>query len=782
MGRNSSLKPPAKKKQPSSKPCSSRHIYSSPLKPSESRAAKMFSFKQGTNLTLARPLDEQESLGIGHKNEYNFEKWSLEESKIFKNNAKFSFCSLIIMLLYILSFLLENRSGDLTLMKNALEPAIFLKNKASSAGQPKQIVFKEITDTYDGFLFCIEKLTFFFTDYKEKMPDKNFVESAFYTGSYREFYNFTEWRIIQSFNLLMGARIKVTIDGSALNQTDDIKFNEFYPSNIETSTVAAQLSELQNNVIVKNNATSVTLKSVSFELLFYNYNKETAQLQNIGFSADLKGFNKETSAILFLPRFNDVHSKYLTLQIIVWVIRLIYLLNLLGFIYSFVSDFIILTQTSWFEFKNRFDIRYIIYMVYAVINLYFFYEYIMLLLSTPLFSGSPMKTEQDFNRWLDIGDRQKDLYAINGLTIILIVIRLTEMIQVAFRSTLSTIFYSLGVVKKVLGSYFLIILLFMVYFIIDANLNISSQEKKFSSFGKSAELVLLSIFQNIEFTSDSLLPAHDLRFSFFFYTLFLTFNTFVMQFFLAIMVSPFLAISDKYQFAIEASVKYENQSNIGMGTKLWHLLSFRYFNKEAYNERTRQKIKKNEIVNKNNMVKINRLIKKEIITAKDIHGFEQEDSEEDEENVEVFEKKKESKVQKKSMKEILFGNLDLLGLTKNSQVETNLVSRDIYIDNIQRVMNGVKMKKAYDVRMKTIEARSNVPGNCCSTVCYILYIFLFVTVLSRQLNIPKNFKSRSAMRSFVKNFEFTNPDYEQKLNYFDMATLSDTKSFFLNVE
>ena len=102
-------------------------------------------------------------------------------------------------------------------------------------------------------------------------------------------------------------------------------------------------------------------------------------------------------------------------------------------------------------------------------------------------------------------------------------------------------------------------------------------EPAFGTISDCFEIVVLSIFQDIQFKRYSLTDYRNdnMYTSLYFYMLFLFYNTFALQFFLAIVVFPFSNLRRKYQLSIEAAVAYENESQVPLGKTLNYLLMFR---------------------------------------------------------------------------------------------------------------------------------------------------------------------------------------------------------------
>jgi hypothetical protein len=174
------------------------------------------------------------------------------------------------------------------------------------------------------------------------------------------------------------------------------------------------------------------------------------------FKNDAQGFTKDSTKMLFLPRFNDNLSQFFTIQLIVWFIRSIYLIDFLSFVYLFIEELVILLGRSSVEIRARMSFRYITYAVYSVINTKYFIDYILLLSTPILYKGVPISSEDEFNRWIDLADKQKQLYVINGILTVLLITRIMEMIRAKFRTALLLVFYSFEAVSKIILGFFIV--------------------------------------------------------------------------------------------------------------------------------------------------------------------------------------------------------------------------------------------------------------------------------------------------------------------------------------
>ena len=79
---------------------------------------------------------------------------------------------------------------------------------------------------------------------------------------------------------------------------------------------------------------------------------------------------------MFLPRFNDPTSKYFNEQIIVWIIRLVYLCYFIFFVVNFIlGDITIFVKQTIAQKKLAFSMNMIIYLLYVIVNTNYFLQY-----------------------------------------------------------------------------------------------------------------------------------------------------------------------------------------------------------------------------------------------------------------------------------------------------------------------------------------------------------------------------------------------------------------------
>lgn len=342
-------------------------------------------------------------------------------------------------------------------MNQALKP--FIHNKTlqleDGLGTIYYPNYEAVTDTTMAYYFVYSQVGLITSYYDEPEPGKNFYQAAFANGKFDDIYDFVRWRMIQTYNLFMGARFKMsyTIPGKPKRE-----YVSFLPSNVDPIEAFNQSVQLETQ-LVEEGVKAQYIHQVSLELLFYNYNIETAAYYTFDFlnKGDVGGgFSKTADELLFMPRVNDNLSNYFYTQILVWLIRGAYLISFILFVYKFGQDLFLMLRSSTEVISEKLSFWYVIYAVYIVINSKYFVDYLYLLASPLLYTGVPVTTHEQFDRWIDMAQNQKAIMVLNGLLTILLITRIMEMLSVKFRSVLTLVFFSFSTTGKYLVAYFIV--------------------------------------------------------------------------------------------------------------------------------------------------------------------------------------------------------------------------------------------------------------------------------------------------------------------------------------
>jgi hypothetical protein len=134
---------------------------------------------------------------------------------------------------------MENRSNDLRQMNLAIEDLIHNKSQIETI-YPLQ--FSNVSDIIDAVSFCEQQLSMLLVANKEPMANRQFIDSAFVLEKYSEYYDFIEWRLIQSFNAFMGSRLIINHYEKGQAQKSSIKTKQlFFKSDPTKDEVTQQL-------------------------------------------------------------------------------------------------------------------------------------------------------------------------------------------------------------------------------------------------------------------------------------------------------------------------------------------------------------------------------------------------------------------------------------------------------------------------------------------------------------------------------------------------------------
>jgi hypothetical protein len=383
--------------------------------------------------------------GASKKTGYSRRSSILAFGKLLSNISSF-----IIIILYVVSFIMENRSSDLNLMKQALKP--YILNKTLSTGNSKSPKYDQISDLEMAFVYMNNQIMLLLVESDEPLPDKTFYQSVFADGQHNDTYSYIQWRPIQTYNLYMGARLTIAFTPPKMASRSSVVF---FSSNMDGAVANSVLVGLETSrAALKLKAED--FQFIKFELLFYNYNIETAAHYTFNFENTKAGFKKSLDEVLFMPRANDFMSAYFWTQAIVWVIRTIYLVTFIYFVFNFIQELILILSKSSIEIRENLSFWYVIYIVYTVVNIKYFIDYSGLLLSPVLFKATPIENSAQFDTWKLMGTNQKSIMVLNGILTILLITRIMEMLSVRFRSVLTLVFYSFVETSEYLVSYFIV--------------------------------------------------------------------------------------------------------------------------------------------------------------------------------------------------------------------------------------------------------------------------------------------------------------------------------------
>lgn len=336
----------------------------------------------------------------------------------------------------------------------------------------------------------------------------------------------------------------------------------------------------------------------------------------------------------------------------------------------------------------------------------------------------------------------------------------------------------------------------------------STIEPSFNSIPSTIQIVLISVFQDIDFPQYSL-TAHknDLILpSIFFYLLFLVFNTFAMQFFLAIIVFPFASLRRKYQVCLEAIEQYEKGSNISAVTLFINLVTFRLVEvknvspedqakqyKDMSDDIDNTKTNKDGSARNAQSSRIYRQMKAEASlkptnskvgrkSIVSINGFQQLAKNAVKKMREMSKPDKSNLVKgwnKNKMFEILKGNYDII--MGRGTGASQIVSRDTYINKMEAIVAYFSRKRQHSLDKKVAEVTTGVFSNLLSSCLYFIYIVIFMSMLTFQLENTNTFKSSQAFSNYISSQKFSYAKYNDQISFTEISTFNEYRAWIDSV-
>lgn len=385
---------------------------------------------------------------------------------------------------------------------------------------------------------------------------------------------------------------------------------------------------------------------------------------------------------------------------------------------------------------------------------------------------------------------------------IVLVVKLMDMIKVKFHSTLKIVFEAFAAVSSLLYAFAIIVLLLLSSFMTYGMLVMNYYVPGLGSVGQISKEVLLSIFQDAPTETDSLIKAHyssDSLFPIIYnFALFITFNTFCFQFLLAMIVSSYQIIRSKYLISIKTTVVYSEMVNTPIMTKLMHLLTFTTFNKSiAQTDMRTLEAKDQSITPRSKLIQDPNLpkeyfkyladgstppSKKESLQTKSDHrmrdkrlGSFRQGSKlvmEEVEKAQAESKSFQQMVDKRTMKEIMFNNLELIGLLPFID-PNSIISRDIYLLKMGSIRQKLIAERATQMHRQVKELLSNVFIQFCKFLIYLIYITLYVLMITRHLDIVERSSTVEGLKNDNKMLTSKNPRYLSSVSFTNIVTLSD---------
>ena len=98
----------------------------------------------------------------------------------------------MIIILYVVSFILENRSSDLNLMNQAIKPFLLNKTGYFDDTGVEMPNYEKVNEAIAGLDFAIGQLELLLVAYDEPMSNKNFTDAVFIGGKYSDRFDFVK--------------------------------------------------------------------------------------------------------------------------------------------------------------------------------------------------------------------------------------------------------------------------------------------------------------------------------------------------------------------------------------------------------------------------------------------------------------------------------------------------------------------------------------------------------------------------------------------------------------
>ena len=712
---------------------------------------------------------------------------------------------MLIILLYVISFILETRSGDLASMNKGLEDYIQLRYANTSSDASSVFRYDQVKNMQQAFLFLQQQLDLLIVTYPELIPLHSYTYTVFNNSILTSKFRSTEWRFIQYYNIFLGARIIISYTSKS-NVSKNLRY--FLPSNITSDTFKQAEINFQTQAFIVDSASMDSIHVVSLELLFYNVNIETAAYYNYTYlNNPSQEFTTSYSKYLFLPELNNLNSLFGYQQVLVWCIRVLYIFYLLFLVFQLFQDYyavmLILARNKIFSLKFLTLLKSGI----LVVNAIYFIQYLKLLFSPLLFNSQPIVTEAQFDQWIQISQQQKQLYFTCAILVILLTCQLIEMLQDKYYTILKIIYVSFLENLSILLTYFIMVTGIIISLSTVGVLVIVYYDRTLTDYSSTMERIVLSFFQSPQLNTPSLL-GYELKYTFrgtYYFIMYMLFNVVIIQFILSILTSLYSQLKEKYEIAMLAAESMQHNTKVNMFKKVLNLLTFRSIS---------TKLEENEIDRAKRHERINDLIS-QLIMDSDAQGIDlvhsgttqslnifrdsqvlsmgqyrkamktftgPEIKRVSKEKRRLEEKLKQERMkkntvayQKKSMKEILKSNLEEIGI---GTVEgEDFLSRDMYLSKIS-LFKSLILKKRERIVMKRLKELSHRVGHkAIGFVVYLLYIYLFVDIVTRHTQVHEKFKSYKSFIATTSSEQFNNSYYQFPINFTSILTLSDMRAW-----
>lgn len=446
--------------------------------------------------------------------------------------------------------------------------------------------FDDVISMGDSYNYVVDRLHFIYLNMEPK-ADRSYRKSILHNFPPTH-YEYVHLNFLQTFNILYGSVCTIISE-------EGVKYKQFFNATLDEKMFFKEILKFTKSLSYGVSKKSISrLRKIELEFIYYNHNIEASIVYKFLFELNPQnGFTKSFTKVMFLPRFNDPSSNYYSRQRVIWLIRIIYFIYFVFFSFSLIFKSVLRSiRRSLLHHTLEFEMSDIVYLVYVFVNSNYFIQYYKLLMSHLLFNGVPIDNQETFERWNLMAMQQKEIYKYNGFLTIFLIIRLMDLIQIKFFESLRIVFYSFAATSDLLIAFFLAVGLFLIAFLAYSNLVLVEYERSFTDFYKTFEIVALSIFQDYAFPRSSLEEYLDDNYitPIFFFMMFIIFNTFSMQFFIAIIVSSYSVMRKKYQNALEALGELEKRDESRFSKKIFSMLMFKTYSKFDHENRLNKKL------------------------------------------------------------------------------------------------------------------------------------------------------------------------------------------------
>lgn len=167
------------------------------------------------------------------------------------------------------------------IMANGIE-SLLLNKKMNNLFTSKN--YQTVNDAESSLLFSVDRLSFLNHDYQEKAGNRHYFGSKVHESTNGDSYTFVNWKMVQTYNLLLGSKLSFTYIIDKQTKT----FSKFFPSNLEKDQFLEQVTDMLATVTKIPKFTFSAIVTVDLEALFYNVNLETALVFTFKFNNEKK--------------------------------------------------------------------------------------------------------------------------------------------------------------------------------------------------------------------------------------------------------------------------------------------------------------------------------------------------------------------------------------------------------------------------------------------------------------------------------------------------------------